>query len=109
MPNGHLASSRASGCRELWLRGAATGRARGRVNSARGRASSRVAAVDAAKASGESAHPHAVAKLGGSSQVQEFAVKVTSIYRREDDGWKLIHRHADPRVTRKPAESVLES
>jgi ketosteroid isomerase-like protein len=49
------------------------------------------------------------AKVGGSSQVREFAVRVTSIYRREGDGWKLIHRHADPRVTRQSAESVLES
>jgi ketosteroid isomerase-like protein len=49
------------------------------------------------------------AKVGGSSQVREFAVRVTSIYRHEGDGWKLIHRHADPRVTRQSAESVLES
>jgi ketosteroid isomerase-like protein len=51
----------------------------------------------------------AKAKVGGSSQVRQFAVRVTSIYRRESDGWKLIHRHADPRVIRQPAESVLES
>ena len=51
----------------------------------------------------------AKARVGGSSQVREFADRVTSIYRRESDGWKLIHRHADPRVTRQPTESVLES
>jgi ketosteroid isomerase-like protein len=50
----------------------------------------------------------AKAKVAGSSGVREFAVRVTSIYRNEADGWRLIHRHADPRVSRQTAESVLE-
>lgn len=50
----------------------------------------------------------AEAKVGGGADVHEFAVRVTSVYRRENDGWKLVHRHADPRVTRQSAESVLE-
>jgi len=48
------------------------------------------------------------AKVADSSDVREFAVRVTSIYRNEKDGWRLIHRHADPRVSRQTAESVLE-
>jgi ketosteroid isomerase-like protein len=48
------------------------------------------------------------AKVAGSSDVREFAVRVTSIYRNEQDGWRLIHRHADPRVSRQTAESMLE-
>lgn len=50
----------------------------------------------------------AKAKVADSSEVREFAVRVTSIYRNEEDGWRLIHRHADPRVSRQTAESVLE-
>lgn len=50
----------------------------------------------------------AKAKVADSSDVREFAVRVTSIYRNEEDGWRLIHRHADPRVSRQTAESVLE-
>ena len=50
----------------------------------------------------------ATAKVADSSDVREFAVRVTSIYRNEEDGWRLIHRHADPRVSRQTAESVLE-
>lgn len=48
------------------------------------------------------------AKVGGGSELSELALRVTCIYRREDDGWKLLHRHADPRVSRQSAESVLE-
>ena len=48
-------------------------------------------------------------KLAGSGEASEFAVRVTSIYRREDNGWRLVHRHADPRVARQVAESVLET
>ena len=48
-------------------------------------------------------------KVAGRAEQSEFAARVTSIYRREEDGWKLIHRHADPRVSRQTADSVLQS
>jgi hypothetical protein len=50
----------------------------------------------------------AKAKVADNSDVREFAVRVTSIYRNEEDGWRLNHRHADPRVSRQTAECVLE-
>jgi ketosteroid isomerase-like protein len=48
-------------------------------------------------------------KVAGRTEQSEFAARVTSIYRREDDGWKLVHRHADPRVARQTADSVLQT
>jgi ketosteroid isomerase-like protein len=48
------------------------------------------------------------AKVSGRTEPSELALRVTCIYRREGDGWKLLHRHADPRVSRQPAESVLQ-
>ncbi|MEN3339235.1 MAG: hypothetical protein V7647_2911 [Acidobacteriota bacterium] len=48
-------------------------------------------------------------KVGGRDEQAEFAARVTSVYRREEDGWKLIHRHADPRVSRQTATSVLQT
>jgi ketosteroid isomerase-like protein len=47
------------------------------------------------------------AKVGGRSDVSDLALRVTCIYRREADEWKLVHRHADPRVDRQAAESVV--
>lgn len=48
-------------------------------------------------------------KVAGRAKQSEFAARVTSVYRREEDGWKLIHRHADPRVSRQTADSVLQT
>ncbi len=48
------------------------------------------------------------AKVGGQSELAPIAVRVTCVYRRENSGWTLVHRHADPRVNPQTAESVLQ-
>jgi ketosteroid isomerase-like protein len=48
-------------------------------------------------------------KVAGSAEQSEWAARVTSVYRREEDGWRLTHRHADPRVSRQTADSVLQT
>jgi uncharacterized protein (TIGR02246 family) len=48
------------------------------------------------------------AKVGGSNDLAEFHVRVTSLYERIDGEWRLVHRHADPITTARPAESVLQ-
>ena len=50
---------------------------------------------------------HGRAKLGTSPDFAEFAARVTSVYERIGARWKLVHRHADPITTARPAESVL--
>ena len=35
-------------------------------------------------------------KLGGSEDVSLDVLRVTSVFRREDGVWKLVHRHGDP-------------
>jgi ketosteroid isomerase-like protein len=47
------------------------------------------------------------AKVGGQEDLSELALRVTCVYRLEADGWKLVHRHADPRVERQLPESVI--
>ena len=36
------------------------------------------------------------ARVGDRAEVAPFDLRVTSIFRREDGIWKLVHRHADP-------------
>lgn len=48
------------------------------------------------------------AKVGGSDDLATIALRVTSIYRREDGIWKLVHRHADPITTPQPPGSVIQ-
>jgi ketosteroid isomerase-like protein len=49
------------------------------------------------------------AKVGGKDENASGALRVTSVFRREDGAWKIAHRHADPITTRRPAESVIQN
>jgi uncharacterized protein (TIGR02246 family) len=42
------------------------------------------------------------AKMGGADQAAPVSLRVTTIYRREDDGWRVAHRHADPITSVQP-------
>jgi hypothetical protein len=48
------------------------------------------------------------AKVGGRQDVTPFALRVTMVYRPEEGTWKVVHRHADPITTARPAESVIQ-
>lgn len=39
------------------------------------------------------------ARLEGQSELSELSLRVTSVYRQEAAGWRLVHRHADPITT----------
>ena len=49
------------------------------------------------------------AKVGGGKELLPVAVRVTSVFRLEGDAWKLVHRHADPITTPRPASSVISA
>ena len=49
------------------------------------------------------------AKVGGRQDVTPVSLRVTSIFRNEDGAWKLVHRHADPVTSARPAESVIQA
>ena len=48
-------------------------------------------------------------KLGNSPEMVSATLRVTSIFRREEEGWKLVHRHADPITQVRPIESVVQA
>jgi ketosteroid isomerase-like protein len=48
------------------------------------------------------------AKVGGQDAVTPISLRATMIMAREDGVWKIVHRHADPITTARPAESVIQ-
>ena len=50
---------------------------------------------------------HGRAKVGGGDHMVTLALRVTSLFRLKHGIWKLVHRHADPITTPRPAASVI--
>lgn len=48
-------------------------------------------------------------RIGGSEEIATVALRTTSILRPEDGVWKIVHRHADPITSARPAESVVQT
>lgn len=51
----------------------------------------------------------AQARLAGGDDVSPIALRVTMIFRREGDTWRVAHRHADPITTPRPITTTIES
>jgi ketosteroid isomerase-like protein len=52
---------------------------------------------------------HLEAKVGGSDEVTPVSLRCTTVLRREDENWMILHRHADPITATRPAESIVGS
>jgi ketosteroid isomerase-like protein len=46
-------------------------------------------------------------KVGGADELAPLALRVTTLFRKEDGQWRIVHRHADPITTERSADSVL--
>jgi ketosteroid isomerase-like protein len=68
-----------------------------------------IAWVETADLAYEVGVEHSRAKLGGATEKVAFSLRVTTVFRREDDGWKIVHRHADPITTPRPVQSVVQT
>ena len=47
-------------------------------------------------------------KIGGADAVVSASLRATSIFRREEGTWRLVHRHADPITAPRSIESLVE-
>jgi hypothetical protein len=47
-------------------------------------------------------------RVAGSDELAPVALRTTTNFRREEDGWRTDHRHADPIMSSRPAESLVE-
>jgi ketosteroid isomerase-like protein len=48
------------------------------------------------------------ARFGGSEEHATVSLRTTTIWRREEDAWKIVLRQADPITTPRPVESMFE-
>ena len=48
-----------------------------------------------------------LARVDGSAEVIPFALRVTSVYRRQASTWAIVHRHADAITTPQPSAAAL--
>jgi len=51
---------------------------------------------------------HFRARLDGAAVAEEFALRVTSVFRREEGYWKVVHRHADPAARPQSRRSLAQ-
>jgi ketosteroid isomerase-like protein len=47
-------------------------------------------------------------KIGERDEIVDFPLRVTIIFRLEDDTWKIVHRHTDTVTTPQPHESMIK-
>ena len=50
---------------------------------------------------------HYVAKIAGADRESTVIIRATTVLRREEAAWKIVHRHADPITTPQAAEAVI--
>jgi ketosteroid isomerase-like protein len=48
------------------------------------------------------------ARLAGAAEKSPIGLRVTTVFRREHDGWKIVHRHADTITGVRPVRSVAQ-
>ena len=48
------------------------------------------------------------ARVGSAQELAPVSLRVTTIFRREDGAWRVVHRHADPITTKRPPRSVVQ-
>jgi len=46
--------------------------------------------------------------LVGGAGLVAVALRVTTIIRREETGWRVVHRHADPLTTPRPPAALVQ-
>jgi ketosteroid isomerase-like protein len=68
-----------------------------------------ISVVETADLAYEVGIEHNRAKLRGSPEKVPISLRVTTIFRREDGEWKIVHRHADSITEERSIQSLVSS
>jgi ketosteroid isomerase-like protein len=68
-----------------------------------------ISVVETADLAYEVGIEHNRAKLKGSTEKTPISLRVTTIFRREGDEWKIVHRHADSITEERSIQSLVSS
>jgi ketosteroid isomerase-like protein len=84
-------------------------RASAQISDGEGYTFDSIAAVETSDLAYEVGIERNSARLGDATEKVPIALRVTTIFRREDGEWKIVHRHADPITDQRPVESIVHS
>ena len=51
---------------------------------------------------------HHRSKVGEGEEMVDFPLRVTIIFRQEEDTWKIVHRHTDTVISPRPHETMIK-
>jgi ketosteroid isomerase-like protein len=50
-----------------------------------------------------------IVTIGAATDQVSISLRVTTVFRREDGEWKIVHRHADPITEERSVQSLVQS
>jgi ketosteroid isomerase-like protein len=67
-----------------------------------------IAVVETADLAYEVGIERNIVKFGDATEKVPVGLRVTTVFRREDGNWKIVHRHADPITEARPVQSIAQ-
>jgi ketosteroid isomerase-like protein len=67
-----------------------------------------IAVVETADLAYEVGIERNIVKIGAATEDVPVSLRVTTVFRREDQEWKIVHRHADPITEERSAQSLAQ-
>jgi ketosteroid isomerase-like protein len=87
----------------------AADRAAAVLRGGHGHVSDTISFVETADLAYEVAIERSRAVMGDLAEEVDIVLRVTTVFRREDDGWRIVHRHADPVTGPRSVDSVVQA
>jgi ketosteroid isomerase-like protein len=84
-------------------------RAAALLRGGHGHVSDTVSFVETADLAYEVAIERSRARLGDGAEEVDVVLRVTTVFRREEDGWRIVHRHADTVSGPRSVEALRQS